>query len=388
MMVADIFLVTLGVVVLLVMVYLAFLAVASFWPAGKRQPCPPCSRFAILIPAHNEEGQIGATLDCLLAVDYPAELYEIIVVADSCTDRTVEEVRSRGVACWQYENSERRGKGFVLQWAFPRLLARGDHDVFVVLDADSHVEAGFLKAVNNRFCQGALVVQGYSQVRHPERSVLESLAFLGFALNRNLRYRGRSRLGLSANLMGTGMCFSRQIIERFGWPATSMVEDVEYQMFLLLHGIRVVFASDARISVELHSCRKASARQRARWDMGKVNIRNRFLGRLLRRGLGRGDIRCLDGAMELLLPPFAILFLLIVIGFALFSCRWCACHPCLRYMWLASILLLVTYTGVGLVSARAGTRVYRALLSAPLFIFWRLKVVLEEIWRGRPGSRW
>ncbi len=387
-MIVDTFLVSLGVIFLLVMVYLAFLAVASFWPAGKQRPCPPRYRFAILIPAHNEERQIGATLEHLLAVDYPAGLYEIIVVADSCRDRTVDEVRSRGVTCWQYERGEDRGKGYVLQWAFPRLLARGDHDAFVVLDADSHVDIGFLRAVNSRFCQGARVVQGYTQVRHPERSVLESLAFLGFALNRNLRYRGRSRLGLSANLMGTGMCFTREIIERFGWPATSMVEDIEYQMFLLLHGVRVVFASDARISVELHRSRQASARQRARWDMGKVNVRNRFLGRLLRRGFGRGDLRCLDGAMELLLPPFAILFFLGILGFVLFSCRWCHCHPCMRYTWLAGILLLLAYTGVGLVSARAGTRVYRALLSAPLFVLWRLKVVLQEIWRGRPGSRW
>ncbi len=387
-MLVDTFLVTFGVILLLVMVYLAFLAVASFWPAGKRRTYPPRHRFAILIPAHNEERQIGATLDRLRDVDYPADLFEVIVVADSCRDRTVEEVRSRGIVCWQYENRECRGKGYVLQWAFPRLLASGDHDVFVVLDADSHVDPGFLKAVNSRFCAGARVVQGYTQVRNPERSVLESLAFLGFALNRNLRYRGRSRLGLSANLMGTGMCFSREIIERFGWPATSMVEDVEYQMFLLLHGIRVVFATDAKISVELHGSRKASARQRARWDMGKVTVRNRFLGRLLRRGIGRGDIRCLDGAMELLLPPFAILFFLAVIGFALFSYRWCHCHPCMRYLWLAGILLLLSYTGIGLVSARAGTRVYRSLLSAPLFILWRLKVVLGEIWRGKPGSRW
>ena len=386
MMVVSIIALGLGMVMLLVMLYLSVLAIAGCWPVRHRESFAPRTRFAVLIPAHNEEHQIGATLDRLRAVEYPPDLYEIIVVADTCQDRTVEKVRSRGITCWRFERLEGcRGKGYVLQWAVPRLLAHGDHDALVVLDADSHVDAGFFQAVNSRLCQGARVVQGYSQVRHPERSVLESLAFLGFALNRNLRYRGRSRLGLSANLMGTGMCFAREILERFGWPATSMVEDVEYQMFLLLHGVRVVFATDAGISVELHGGHQASARQRARWDMGKFDVRNRFLGRLLRKGI-QGDLRCLDGAMELLLPPFAILCFLVVIGWTISS--WWGLRSWARYPWDGALLLLLAYTCAGLVSARAGARVYLALFSAPLFVLWRLKVIAGEIWRGAQPGRW
>jgi cellulose synthase/poly-beta-1,6-N-acetylglucosamine synthase-like glycosyltransferase len=48
----------------------------------------PVTKITVIIPARNEEENIGACLDSLLAQDYPAELYEIIVVDDHSTDQT------------------------------------------------------------------------------------------------------------------------------------------------------------------------------------------------------------------------------------------------------------------------------------------------------------
>lgn len=53
---------------------------------------PACS---VVIPAHNEEAVIGRTLSTLLASAAPGE-FEVIVVCNGCSDRTVEVARSRG----------------------------------------------------------------------------------------------------------------------------------------------------------------------------------------------------------------------------------------------------------------------------------------------------
>lgn len=45
---------------------------------------------SVIIPAHNEEEYIGANLRSIFNQDYKREDIEIIVVADSCTDRTIE----------------------------------------------------------------------------------------------------------------------------------------------------------------------------------------------------------------------------------------------------------------------------------------------------------
>jgi cellulose synthase/poly-beta-1,6-N-acetylglucosamine synthase-like glycosyltransferase len=55
---------------------------------------------SISLPAYNEEGSIGRTIESLLALDYPADRRQIVVVSDASTDRTDEIVRSfadRGV---------------------------------------------------------------------------------------------------------------------------------------------------------------------------------------------------------------------------------------------------------------------------------------------------
>ena len=52
---------------------------------------------ALVIAAHDEERVIGERLDNALALDYPAELLEIVVSLDGSTDGTREIVQSRGV---------------------------------------------------------------------------------------------------------------------------------------------------------------------------------------------------------------------------------------------------------------------------------------------------
>ncbi len=46
----------------------------------------------VIIPAHDEEGVIAARIDNLLALDYPQEQLEILIVSDGSTDRTDEIV--------------------------------------------------------------------------------------------------------------------------------------------------------------------------------------------------------------------------------------------------------------------------------------------------------
>ncbi len=44
----------------------------------------PQTRFALAIPAHNEEAVISETVQRLLQMDYPAELFRVCIVADYC----------------------------------------------------------------------------------------------------------------------------------------------------------------------------------------------------------------------------------------------------------------------------------------------------------------
>jgi len=89
-------LVAISVVVLLYQGF-ALLLAAQMPRLDPAPPIPPRARnprVSVVIPARNEELDLPATLDCLLAQDYP-EL-EILVVEDGSTDQTAHVIESRG----------------------------------------------------------------------------------------------------------------------------------------------------------------------------------------------------------------------------------------------------------------------------------------------------
>ena len=74
--------------------YPAILKVLSLWrrPGTAGGPLSGWPRISIVLPVYNEAGVIAGTLERLLALDYPAELRQILVVSDASTDGTDEIV--------------------------------------------------------------------------------------------------------------------------------------------------------------------------------------------------------------------------------------------------------------------------------------------------------
>jgi cellulose synthase/poly-beta-1,6-N-acetylglucosamine synthase-like glycosyltransferase len=391
MIIIDSFFWITGVLLLGVMFYLWFLAGVSLFPE-KKPSCfqEPRTRFAILIPAHNEAGVISRTLVSINKLDYPAELFETVVIADNCTDETARVAGAHGVRVLERKVEDQRGKGFALQWAFESLQKKGqfnDYDAFVVVDADTVFDPGFLRVMDLRMAVGGKVIQGYYDVINPAASPMASLSYLGFALSRNLRYTGRTKLGWSGNLLGNGMCFSRDVIQRYGWRATSIVEDMEYTVILLLNGIRTAFARDALVYAEIPDTFKGSRAQRSRWDIGRFQVRNKYVGRLVKAAIRTRDVAYLDTAMELMIPPFSLFVCVCFSLFGLFLATHHSEFDVLSRLWCTVVLSLMAYVIVGLITAKAHWKTYINLLYAPFFLIWRVGTV---VWGyvHKVGGKW
>lgn len=102
----------------------------ALWLLGTLRPAPELPAedpvewpaVSVSLPVHNEAGVIAETLESLLALDYPADRLQIVVVSDASTDRTDEIVRSyldRGVELVRLE--ERGGKTAAENAAVPHL---------------------------------------------------------------------------------------------------------------------------------------------------------------------------------------------------------------------------------------------------------------------------
>jgi cellulose synthase/poly-beta-1,6-N-acetylglucosamine synthase-like glycosyltransferase len=368
-------------------VYLAALALV----ARRREPPAlprPVMRFDVVIPAHDEEQGIASTVESLLSMDYPRELYRVLVVADNCRDRTAEQALHAGARVLERCDAERRGKGYALAHAYAATLADGFADAVVVIDADSIVSANVLTAMATRFAAGAEAVQVRYGVRNADASWRTRMMEIAFAITLETRALAREWLGLSCGLRGNGMGFTCELLRRVPHASYSVVEDLEYGIQLGYEGVRVAYIGEAHVLGEMPASEAASRSQRDRWESGRLTVARSHVPRLLRRAFVRRDRVALDLALELLVPPLSTIVLASAAGTAVSILALRAGYHAAPavWLWVASVLALVTYVVRGCALTTNGMlRTLVTLSCAPYYITWKLALRLRPS-RARGGE--
>lgn len=312
----DLILTVTGVPVLTCTLYLLGLTLLSL---KRGKPAPDAGsmlRFRIVVPAHNEEHGLGRTLWSLRRLEYPLTRYEVVVVADNCTDRTAEVARRYGATVLERHDPARRGKGYALQYAFELLRLAPVHawDAIVVIDADTVVTPNLLQAFANRLATGAEAVQAAylpAASAGGRLAIITEVAFTAFHV---VRSTARERLGLSVGLRGNGMAFSRSLVAAVPHEAFSRTEDLEFGVRLGLKKVRVAFASEATVFGDMPEREAVASTQRRRWIGGRVEMARRHLPGLVNAAVRRRSAMLADLAMDLLVPPVSLLLLLVAVG--------------------------------------------------------------------------
>lgn len=345
----------------------------------------PRHRFAIAIPAHDEEAVIGRTLERLHHQRYPRQLYDVFVVADHCTDGTAAIARQHGVLCYERATPPRGSKGAALAWLTERIFEVGvPYDAVVIFDADTQVDAAFLRVMDTRLARGDQVIQGQHRIANPGTGWFAALTWAMFMIDNRFQNLGRSNLGFSAKIMGDSICFRADLLRRLGWDTAGLTEDFEMGLRLLLEGVRVVYEPAAVGCGESPSTWAAARAQRARWLRGAAEAKRRYGWRLLREGLRRRDLVMLEGAARSLLPVYSTLTLVSLVGTLMHLAFFVWSGVFLTGLWALLVVLLGIYPFFGLVLERAPLRAYLSILSGPLFILWRTWVSLWACYGRRP----
>lgn len=229
---------------------------------GNPQHCADAS-FAIVIPAHNEEHGLAMTLRSVFASNYPPEKLGVLVIADNCTDRTAAVARECGAICLERQSDTERGKGYALAVAIPRVLA-GKPDAVMILDADCELAADTVQRFAAAMADGAEAVQAARVPRNPGDGSAALVSAVGSIIE-NAISAGRDRLGLTVALRGSGMAFTRNVLERFPWSSFGLTEDAEYAGVLTRAGVRVRFLADVEVRGEVPAEAAVLTQQRKRW---------------------------------------------------------------------------------------------------------------------------
>ena len=117
--------------------------------------------FALIVAAHNEEAVVEDIVKSLKTLDYPAEKFEVFVVADNCTDKTAELAKNAGAQVLERFDETKRGKGYAMEFAFDYIFALDKaYEYICVFDADNVVKPDFLREMNSKINEGYRAVQG------------------------------------------------------------------------------------------------------------------------------------------------------------------------------------------------------------------------------------
>lgn len=322
----DFFIVALQIVLFPVAAF--YFVVSIFgWVKRKEESADnykPVKRFAMVVAAHNEEKVIGNIVKNLASVDYPKDMYDIFVIADNCTDNTAKIARENGAQAFERFDDYKKGKGFALEWMFDKIFKmEKKYDAVCVFDADNLVSLNFLKEMNKHLCKGHQVIQGYLDSKNPLDSIISCSHSIAYWINNRLFQLARYYLGLSAEIGGTGFTVDIEVLKEIGWGATSLTEDLEFTMKLVLKGKKAYWANNAIVYDEKPLTMAQSWRQRKRWMQGQADCACRYFKKLMTKAVKKRDWVAFDCALYAIYPLIMVMsgfgLILNVIRFLLFT---------------------------------------------------------------------
>ena len=334
-------------------------------------------RLLFLVPAHNEEQLIDACARSLLTQRYPADRFDVFVIADNCTDDTAARARAAGAACLERADLALPGKPRAIAWALAQVPLE-TWDAMAIIDADTVVDPDFAAALARAAPLNHRVLQAYFDVANPEDNSLTRMAAVLAAANFRFAYPLKRRAGVNAPLLGNGMCIGSGVLAAHGWKAFTIAEDWELYALYTTQGVPIESVESARLFAQEARSLGQSSSQRQRWTAGKLTVLIRHLGALI-RSPHIGLAQKLDSAAELSAPGPVVQLGLVM---AASAGTWLLRVPGAEWLTVAlwvPILRLATYGLIGLATQPHPLRTAAAFAFLPVYAAWRLGTALVSL---------
>jgi biofilm PGA synthesis N-glycosyltransferase PgaC len=258
-------------VCLFIALYFEVVLLISFFerkPSGKSAALP--SRYptvAMIVPCYNEEATLAGTLDSLLALVYPADKLEIIVVDDGSRDQTraIGEAYAARHPQITFHAKHNGGKYTALNYAIERTQA----DIVGCLDADSFVVEDALVEAVKAFEEdpSAYAITPAMKVHHPRRllELMQSVEYT-FGIFYKKMFDNLSAINV---LPGPFSIYKRAVFDIIGpFRHAHNTEDMEIAFRMHSHGLKIVNAHNAVVYTKVPATVRALVKQRTRWSQG------------------------------------------------------------------------------------------------------------------------
>jgi len=278
----------------------------SFFRSPPSKPEP----VSVIIPCYNEGKSIGKTIESILALNYPKEMIEIIVVDDKSKDDSVEVVR-------RYAKKHKNVRLIVNKVnsggaAEPTNIGikAAKYDYIAVADADSYPDKDALRNMIG-FLQEDKKVGGVASAviaREPRNFIqyLQEIEYFVISMNRKM-------LDFVDSVYvtpGPFALYRKKVLFEIGlFDTKNMTQDIEIVWRMNAHGYKARMSLASKVYTNTPSKFGVWWRQRIRWNIGGNQCIWKYKNKIFRNGMLGGFI----------VPFFSISLFIGLFGLFLFS---------------------------------------------------------------------
>lgn len=283
---------------------------------------------SILVPAHNESIVIRKTVQALLALDYPKDKYEIIIINDNSSDDSAAVLKAI-----QVKNPCRRmivintdsisgGKGKSNALNIGLSVASGT--VIAIYDADNTPEPDALTLlVENLMSDDRLgAVIGKFRTRNRDASLMTRFVNIETLAYQCMNQAGRWFFFKLCTIPGTNFVVRRSIIEEIGgWDTKALSEDTEISFRIYRMGYKIKLMPLAVTWEQEPQLLRIWLKQRTRWAKGNIYVLRENFKYVFDRSAGAMRLDVLYYVLIYVLMISSLvcsdtIFILSVLGFA------------------------------------------------------------------------
>ncbi len=267
---------------------------------------------AVLIPAHNEQQGIVATLESVRNQLKAGD--RMIVIADNCTDQTAAVAREYGAIAIERHDAVKRGKGYALDFGIRYLENQAPPDVVIIVDADCLLADNALATITQKAIEKNRPVQALYLMRSPAGASLKTkIAEFAWTVKNWTRALGPHQLRLPCQLMGTGMAFPWALLQQANLASGHIVEDLKLGLDFAEQHRAPVFCPEALVTSVFPLNNEGVNSQRTRWEHGHLGMIATEGPALLFKSLLTFNGSLLVLVLDMCVPPLALLVLMALV---------------------------------------------------------------------------
>lgn len=258
-------------------------------------------KFCIFIPAYKGDEVILHTANETLLQEYPADKFDVVVIADSLKPETIDELRTKRlhVVPVHFDNST---KGKSLNAAL-EIFGNEPYDYAIILDIDNIIEPGFLEKMNSALSQKQLVLQAHRLAKNSDTkfSVLDGASE---EINNHIFRKGHKVAGLSAALIGSGKAIEFKFFKTIMSEITAVGGfDKQMEVLIISRQVKIDYAHEILVYDEKVQLPEVFQNQRKRWMSAQLTFMRKYAFSGIMQSLKTFNLDLLDKSIQLLLLP-------------------------------------------------------------------------------------